>query len=106
MLIVWISLAVSVVLVALATIRATRRGLRLFRDAKGLGAEIEQEVRRIETASGEIQVHLEAAERSSEALSAATARLGRSRARLNVLLAEISDVRTSIRLVLAFAPRK
>ena len=106
MLIVWISLAVSVVLVAVATIRATRQGLRLFREAKGLGGQVQQEVRRIETASGEIQGHLEAAERSSEALSAATARLARSRARLNVLVAAISDVRTSIRLVLAFAPRK
>jgi hypothetical protein len=105
-LVVWLSLVLALLLVASATFMATSRGIQLFRDFKRLGSGIEQELRRIERASGHIQLHLDAAARSGDELHAATARLSRSRAKLNVLLAAIADVRAAIGLVTAFAPRK
>jgi hypothetical protein len=106
MALVWLALAVSLVAVAVAATMTTRRGLALYRDAKRLSAVAGDELMSIERRTGEIEKHLAAAESSSADLRAATARLSQSRARLNVLLAAVKDVRATADRVLTFVPRK
>jgi len=103
---VWLALAVSLAAVLTAAVMTTRRALALFRDAKRVGAALSTEVEAIERSTAEIEGHLSAAAASGEALSKAVERLSASRARLNVLLAAIADVRASVALVTAFIPRK
>ena len=106
MALVWLALAVSLAAVLTAAVMTTRRGFALFRDAKRVGAGINSELEAIERSAAEIEGHLAAASTSGEALSKALERLAVSRARLNVLLAAISDVRASVALVTGFIPRK
>jgi hypothetical protein len=106
MTLVWLALAVSAAAVVAAVIMAFLRGRELYRESKRVGAALSTEVARIERSAAEIEGHLEAATRSGEALSASLDRLAASRARLNVLLAALDDVRASLQLVLVFVPRK
>jgi hypothetical protein len=104
--VVWLALAVSLVAVVVATVVTTRRGLGLYRDFKRLGGSLGDELLVIERNTAEIETHLAAASRSSDALSVSVARLAESRARLNVLLAAIADVRAKVARVTSFLPRK
>ena len=106
MALVWLALAVSLAAVLTAAAMTTRRALALLRDAKRVGAGISTELEAIERSTAEIEGHLAAASTSAEALSKALERLAVSRARLNVLLAAINDVRASVALVTGFIPRK
>jgi hypothetical protein len=106
MAVVWLALAVSLVAVAVALVMTTRRGIVLYRDFKQLGTVMGDELASIERSAGDIEGHLAAATASGEALTMATARLADSRARLNVLLAAIADVRETVSRVTAFVPRK
>jgi hypothetical protein len=106
MAVVWLALAVSLVAVAVALTMTTRRGIALYRDFKKLGTVMADELASIERRAGDIEGHIAAATASGEALSVAAARLADSRARLNVLLAAIADVRESVSRVRAFLPRK
>jgi hypothetical protein len=106
MAVVWLALAVSLVAVAVAVTMTTRRGIALYRDAKRLAGVTGDELTSIERRAGDIERHLTAAERSGEALSAATASLAVSRARLSVLLEAIADVRAAVGRVTPYLPRK
>jgi len=106
MILVWIALVLSLAAVAATTIDTTMKGVRVFRDSRRLGRLTGAELERIEAATGHIERHLLAAERSSEALQASIARLSRSRAQLNVLLEAIAEVRASIERVTVFIPSK
>ena len=106
MALVWLALAVSAAAVIATAVMAFLRGRELYRDATRVGGQMSVEVEHIERSTAEIEGHLEAAAKSSEALSVALARLSASRARLNVLLAALEGVRASWRLVTAFVPRK
>src|SRR5262245_31194420 len=106
MTIVWIALVLSFAAVVAATIDTTTKGIKLFRASRRLSDLTGKELVRIEAATGEIERHLAAAERSSEALQASVARLARSRAQLNVLLRAIDEVRETIRRVTLYLPAK
>jgi len=103
---VWLALAVSAAAAITTGVMAFLRGRELYRDTKRVGEGMSAEMARIERSTAEIEGHLEAASKSSEQLALALARLQASRARLNVLLAAIEDVRASVGLVTAFVPRK
>ena len=97
MALVWLALAVSVAAVVAASIQTTLRGLELFRAFGALGSTVGNELASIERKSGTIERRLGESGRSGDALSVATARLAVSRARLNVLLSALADVRASLR---------
>jgi type IV secretory pathway protease TraF len=105
MLLVWLALAASLLAVVAVSTFTTARGIKLFRDVKRLGRSMGEEVAAIERGTAAIEGHLVAAAESSDALSRAVQRLNASRARLNVLLVAIDDVRERLRLVTAFLPR-
>ena len=102
----WLALAVSIVVVIVSSIYTTREGLRAFRAFKTLGGNVSSEVERIEQASGQIERHLALAAESGARLDAELAQLRRSRARLNVLLSTINDVKASWGRLTAAYPRK
>jgi hypothetical protein len=102
----WLALIIALVLTVASAIFATRRGLKAFRDLKRLGRGVGGELDRIATASGEIERHLALAAESGTQLDASLTRLRASRARLNVLLAAIADVRAAVGRVTGLVPRK
>jgi hypothetical protein len=106
MVLVWLALAASVIAVIAATTVTTLRGIELFRAFRAVGADVGDEVTSIERTTRKIEGHLAAAARSGDALSAAVARLAISRARLNVLLAALADVRAAVTRITAVMPRK
>ena len=61
---------------------------------------------RITAATDEIERHLELAAESGTKLEASLTRLRASRARLNVLISAIADVRAAVGRVTAVVPRK
>ena len=99
-------LLVSLVVVIVSLAMATVRGLRLYRDAKRLSKAIGETAGRIERSMAQIEVHLSAASASGERLSASLERLGRSRARLSVLLTAFAAARATLTRFGAVVPRK
>ena len=101
----WLALAVAIVAVIASAIYVTLKGREAFRGAKKLNGEVADGLERIERASGEIERHLTLAAESGERLEAELAQLRRSRARLNVLLSAINDVKASWGRLTAAYPR-
>jgi hypothetical protein len=106
MAIVWLALTVSLVLVIGSAVYLTRHGLAAFRALKALGGGVEQELNRIDVATREIELHLNAAADSGTKLNESLQRLQASRARLNVLLAAIAEVRAAVARVTGVVPGK
>ena len=100
----WLALALAIVAVVASLIYVTLKGLEAFRGVKRLGGTVELE--RIELASGEIERHLTLAAESGTRLETELEQLRRSRARLNVLMSAIDEVRDSIGRVTAVYPSK
>lgn len=105
------SLTLATLLIALAVVVASAafaaaRGLRLWRDAKRLSKAIGAGTARIERSAAQIELHLSAASVSGDRLSASLERLGRSRARLSVLLAAFAAARATLTRFGAVMPRK
>jgi hypothetical protein len=100
----WIALAVLLAGLLGGLLYAVLRGIALWRllgrTKEGFGAE----TARIETATLEIQEHLDRAGASSEMLREAAARLAASRARLDIQLQAVREARHSLRRVLWFVP--
>ena len=106
MLIFWLALIISLVLTVSAAVYATLQGLEAFRGVKRLGRVVGSELDQIERASGEIERHLALAAEGGTRLEASLARLGASRARLNVLTSALADVRAAVGRITAVVPRK
>ncbi len=102
----WLALAVAIVTVVASLIYVTLKGLEAFRGAKRLGGTVTGELERIELATGEIERHLTLAAESGARLEIELEQLRRSRARLNVLMSAIDEVRDSIGRVTAVYPSK
>jgi hypothetical protein len=102
----WLALVVFLLLIAASAIFAVLKGLELWRAFKELGRRVTDELDGITRATREIELHLQAAATSGTALDASVQRLGRSRARLNVLTSALADVRASVGRVTAVMPRK
>jgi len=102
----WLALILALVLTVAAVTYATLKGLEAFRGVKRLGGAMESDLERITAATEEIERHLELAAESGTTLEASLIRLRASRARLNVLIAAIADVRAAVGRVTAVVPRK
>ena len=102
----WLALILALVLTVAAVTYATLKGLEAFRGVKRLGRAMDSDLERITAATEEIERHLELAAESGTTLEASLIRLRASRARLNVLIAAIADVRAAVMRVTAVVPRK
>jgi len=102
----WLALAIAVCSLVASSVYGTLKGLEAFRAFKRLGGEVGDAVDRIATASGEIERHLALAGESGTRLEASLARLGASRARLNILTSAIDDVKAAAGRITSVYPRK
>ena len=102
----WLALAFAILVTVAAIVYAGLRGLELFRASKRLLSATGDELEAIERSTAQIESHLQAAAKSSDALNASLGRLRVSRARLNVLTAAVDDVRASVDRVTGVYPRK
>ena len=102
----WLALILALVLTVAAVTYATLKGLEAFRLFKRVGGTMGNDLERITAATEEIERHLELAAESGTTLEASLIRLRASRARLNVLIAAIADVRAAVGRVTAVVPRK
>ena len=105
MLLFWLALALFVLATAASMVFATLRGIALFRDFKRLSREATARLDGIARASGEIELHLQAAAQSGSALEASVARLRASRSKLAVSTAALADVRASVGRITSVVPR-
>jgi plasmid stabilization system protein ParE len=99
---VWIGLAIAVLAVAFGVYRAVRQVLELFRSLKRLRGESAKALDELTRAADRLAQHPNAGAKLEPAL----ARLTRDRARLNVLLAAVDEVRDSVARVTFVYPRK
>jgi phosphopentomutase len=102
----WLALAFLVVAVVGSVAYAVVKGIELWRAVKQLGRVTADELDRIARASGEIELHLQAAAASGTRLEASVAELHRSRARLNVLTSALADARAAVGRFTSVVPRK
>ena len=102
----WLALAFAVLAIVASIVYAGLKGLALFRESKQVLHEAGEELEGIERSTAQIELHLQAAEKSSTALSSSLARLHTSRARLSVLTAAVADVRASVDRITGVYPRK
>jgi hypothetical protein len=99
---IWIGLAIAVLAVAFGVYRAVRQLFEMFRSLKRLKGESAKALDELTRLAEQLAQHPSAGPKLEPAL----AQLGRDRARLNVLLAAVDDVRDSVGRVTAFIPRK
>jgi hypothetical protein len=92
----WLALVVFFLAPAAGLVFAVRRALETWRGVKRLGSGASGGLDRIARATGEIELHLQAATASGEKLEASLARLSVSRARLNVLTDALDSARESL----------
>lgn len=102
----WVALIVALVLTIASAAYLALQGLEAFRAFKQLGRVVGGELDRVATASGEIERQLGLAARSGTRLEASLARLHSSRARLNVLMSAVADVRAAVGRITGVVPRK
>ena len=102
----WLTLAFSLIAIAVSLYFTTMRAIALFRDVKHLAAATGEGVERISRSSEQIEQHLTRAAESGTRLDASLERLRASRARLDVQRAAIADVRASLDRITGLAPRK
>ena len=102
MLAVWPALAVALAGLLGGVALAFIRGRRTWRDFKAIGKTVGDQLEEITMASEEIETHLSRAGESSERLSSSLERLRRSRARLDVQLAAVSEARTVVQRAVPF----
>jgi hypothetical protein len=99
---VWVGLAIGVLAVAFGIYRAVRQLIGVFRALRGLRNETARGLDELVRSTERLAQHPDAAAKLQPAL----ARFARDRARLNVLLAAVDDVRDSVGRVTAVYPRK
>jgi hypothetical protein len=103
---VWIALAIFVVATVGGIAFAALRGLRAYRTLRTVGGELTAGVDRVSRDADEVATKLEGLADGTGRLEAALARLSASRARLNVLLQAIAEVRAGIGRITGIVPRK
>jgi hypothetical protein len=103
---VWVGLAVSVVASIGGIAFAAVRGLGAYRTLRVVGGELTAGVDRVSRDADEIATKLEALADGTTRLQAAMERLQVSRARLNVLLEAIAEVRAAFGRITGVVPRK
>ena len=94
----------GLVVVIAATVYVAVRGLALWRDAKGTGGRISDELALFDERSARTERLLADAESASKELEAALERLRVSRARLDVLLRSLEAARRRTRWLRALLP--
>jgi hypothetical protein len=99
---VWIGLAIGVLAVAFGVYRAVRQLVDMFRSLRRLKRELANGLEQLTSAAEKLAGHGDAAANLQPAL----ARFARDRARLDVLLAAVDDVRDSVTRVTSVYPRK
>lgn len=100
----WLALVLLVVAVVAGLVYAAVRGWQLYRRARLTGALFTARLDAISATVASIDRHTAAAEASTRRLADASARLGRSRARLDVQLAALREARGQLRRVFWFVP--
>jgi hypothetical protein len=95
---------VSLVLVLGSTVFVAVRGLALWRDARGTGKRISDELSLFDERSARTERLLADAEKSSQELDAALERLRISRARLDVLLRSLEAAQRRMRWLRVLLP--
>jgi hypothetical protein len=100
----WVALGVLIVAVVAGLVFAVVRGWQLYRNARRTGGLFTARLDAISATTASIDRHTAAAEASARRLADANARLGRSRARLDVQLAALREARGQIRRVFWFVP--
>jgi len=100
----WISLAVLLVAVIVGIAFCVLRGLRLYRNAKRVGARITAELDRISEVTLSIERQSAKAAAAAERLQGATGRLALSRARLDVQLAAVREAKAQLQRTFWFIP--
>jgi hypothetical protein len=103
---VWPALAIDVVAVVGGIVFAGLRGLSTYRLSRSAGGELTAGIERVARDADEMAPKLEALADGTGRLDEALTRLHASRARLNVLLAAIAQVRAGIARVTGVVPRK
>jgi hypothetical protein len=99
---VWVGLAIAVLAVAFGVYRAVRQLVDMFRALRRLRREATNALEALTHSAERLAGHPDAAAKLQPAL----ARFARDRARLNVLLAAVDDVRDSVGRVTSVYPRK
>jgi hypothetical protein len=103
---VWIALGIALVACAGGAAVATRRGLGAFRLLKATSGELTARADQVARDADVLATKLEGLADDTGRLDHALARLHESRARLNVLLHAIGDVRATIARFTGVVPRK
>jgi methyl-accepting chemotaxis protein len=100
----WIALIVLGLGVVAGLAFAIVRGLRLWRQFKRTSGSLAQETERISAATASIADQLERASASADELKAASERLARSRAALDIQLAAFREARQAVKRAFWFVP--
>ena len=103
---VWPALAIDVVAVVGGIVFAGLRGLSTYRLSRSVGGEFTAGLERVARDADEMAPKLERLADKTGHLDAALTRLHASRARLNVLLEAIAQVRAGIARLTGVVPRK
>jgi hypothetical protein len=103
---VWVGLAVFVLASIGGIAVAALQGLSAYRTMRAVTGELTAGVDRVSRDADEIAVKLERLAEGTTGLDAALGRLRVSRARLNVLLQAIAEVRAGIGRITGVVPRK
>jgi hypothetical protein len=103
---VWIALAIGLLAFAGGAAVATRRGLDAYRTLKTTGRELTDGVDRVSRDADALAAKLERLADGTGRLEHALTRLRESRARLNVLLHAIAEVRAAFGRITGVVPRK
>jgi hypothetical protein len=106
MLSVWVSLAVSVALVAVTGVQTGRLGWRTFKDTKRLTGGLGRRLEALSRSAAQLERSAAAIESSSVKLERSLARLAASRRRLAVLTGALDEVQDTLARVSGFFPRK
>jgi len=100
----WIALVVLGLGVVAGLVFAIVRGLRLWRQVKRTSGSLSDEADRLAIATASISDQLDRASASADELKAASERLARSRAALDVQLAAVREARQAVKRAFWFLP--
>ncbi len=106
MTLVWISLGVSVVAVAVTGVRTGRLGWAAFKDSRRFSGALGSRLAALSRATARLERSAAAIESGSVRLEGALARLAASRRRLAVLTGALDDVESTLGRLTFFFPRK
>ncbi len=106
MLLVWISLAVSVVAVAITGVRTGRLGWATFKDSRRLSGALGTRLGALSQSTAKLERSAGAIEGGSARLESSLARLAASRRQLAVLTDAVDEVRSTLGRLTLFFPRK